>query len=175
MSQQYTINAGEISRPAADPAGAAGMGGFSLLEVLIAVLVLSIGLLGLATLQATSLGFNHDAYARSQATLMAYDITDRMRANRDNASDYIVQISSSDCANNPTSGITGSSLAANDLRTWAERICQLPFDDSAQLQGEVASDGNGYRVTVSWHDRYHETDSQSDSRSATTVEFYTEI
>lgn len=55
--------------------------GFTLLEVMVALLVLSIGLLGLAMLQATNLQFNTDAYTRTQATLFAYDIIDRMRAN----------------------------------------------------------------------------------------------
>ena len=59
--------------------------GFSLIEVLIALLVLAIGLLGLAALQAQGLRFNHDAYVRTQATHIAYDIVDRMRANRANA------------------------------------------------------------------------------------------
>lgn len=55
--------------------------GFTLLEVLVALLVLSIGLLGLALLQTTSLRLNTESYSRTQATLLAYDIIDRMRAN----------------------------------------------------------------------------------------------
>lgn len=46
-------------------------GGFSLVEVLVALLVLAIGLLGLAALQAQGLRFNHDAYVRTQATNLA--------------------------------------------------------------------------------------------------------
>lgn len=56
--------------------------GSSLLEVLIAVVILAFGLLGLAGLQATSVKSSHSAYQRSQATLLAYDIVDRMRAAR---------------------------------------------------------------------------------------------
>ena len=55
--------------------------GFSLLEVLIALLVLSIGLLGLAALQTVGLKFNTQSYQRTQAVLNAYDIIDRIRAN----------------------------------------------------------------------------------------------
>ncbi len=54
--------------------------GATLIEVLIAIVVLSIGLLGLAGLQATSVQSNHSAYQRSQATLLGYDLADRMRA-----------------------------------------------------------------------------------------------
>ncbi|MDO8703482.1 MAG: type IV pilus modification protein PilV [Sulfuricaulis sp.] len=55
--------------------------GFSLVEVLVALLVLSIGLLGLAALQTTGLKFNQQSYQRTQATLQAYDMLDRIRAN----------------------------------------------------------------------------------------------
>src|SRR3569623_1233592 len=51
--------------------------GFTMLEVLISVVVLSIGLLGIAGLQATGQRNNHSAYLRSQATALAYDMIDR--------------------------------------------------------------------------------------------------
>jgi len=56
--------------------------GFTLIEVLIAVVVLSIGLLGLAGLQTAGLHSNQSANLRTQATLLAYDMIDRMRASR---------------------------------------------------------------------------------------------
>ena len=56
--------------------------GFTLIEILLAVVVLSGGLLGLAGLQLTGLKSNHSAYLRSQATILTLDIADRMRANR---------------------------------------------------------------------------------------------
>jgi type IV pilus assembly protein PilV len=55
--------------------------GFSLLEVLIAVVILSVALLGLAGLQLSSLQMNTNSYFRTQATIAAYDIIDRMRVN----------------------------------------------------------------------------------------------
>lgn len=56
--------------------------GFSLLEVLIAIVVLSVGLLGLAGLQFSALRGNNQTYERSQAHLLAQEIADSMRANR---------------------------------------------------------------------------------------------
>lgn len=55
--------------------------GFTLIEVLVALFVLAIGLLGLAMLQTTGLRFNTNSYSRTQATYVAYDIAERMRAN----------------------------------------------------------------------------------------------
>jgi len=58
------------------------LNGFTLLEVMISLLILSIGLLGIAALQANSLKTNHGAYQRTQAIFLAYDMMDRLRANR---------------------------------------------------------------------------------------------
>ena len=55
--------------------------GFTLLEVLVALIVLSVGLLSLAGMQVIGLRTNHSAYMRTQATIQSYDIVDRMRAN----------------------------------------------------------------------------------------------
>ena len=55
--------------------------GFTLLEVLIALVILSIGLLGVAALQGVGLRSSHGAYITSQASLLAYDVADRIRAN----------------------------------------------------------------------------------------------
>lgn len=59
--------------------------GMTLIEVLVALLVLAIGLLGVAALQAIGLKTGRSAYERSQATMLAYDLADRMRARRADA------------------------------------------------------------------------------------------
>lgn len=68
-------------RAAMLPATAQSQRGFTLLEILVAIVVLSIGLLGLAGLQVVSLNSNQTAYYRGVATQQAYDMMDRMRAN----------------------------------------------------------------------------------------------
>ena len=59
--------------------------GFSLIEVLIAMLVLTVGLLGMANLQSQSISSSYDAHLRTQASALAHNIIDRMRANRQQA------------------------------------------------------------------------------------------
>jgi len=59
--------------------------GFTLLEALISMLVLAVGLLGFMGLQVRGLSYNHDAYVRSMATVLAYDMIERMRMARTNA------------------------------------------------------------------------------------------
>lgn len=100
--------------------------GFTLIEVLISVLVLAIGLLGLAGLQATGLKNNASAYHRTQATLLAYDIADRMRANRVEAKKYATSTyktidpdsASYQASCLSTTGCSPSALAQNDLFEW---------------------------------------------------------
>ncbi len=54
--------------------------GFTLVEVLVTIIIMSVGLLGVVGLQLASMRSNHSAYLRTQATLAAYDLIDRMRA-----------------------------------------------------------------------------------------------
>lgn len=65
------------------PAGRGRQDGATLIEVLVAVLLLSFGIVGLAGLQMNGAKFNHGSYLRSQGTALAYDMADRIRANLD--------------------------------------------------------------------------------------------
>ena len=65
--------------------GVARDDGFTLVEVLVSLVVLAIGLLGIAKLMLFSSHANDSAYLRSQATALAYEILDDMRANRQEA------------------------------------------------------------------------------------------
>lgn len=124
------------------------IGGFTLLEVLVAVIVLSIGLLGLAGLQAVGLRSNHSATLRSQSTALAYDIVDRMRANRAAAlkGDYNVDFTSTPvCDTNPT--LSGT-VAENDLTQWkANLACSLPSGD-----GKIELSNSLFTISLKWDD-----------------------
>jgi type IV pilus assembly protein PilV len=89
-------------------------GGVGLIEVLIAVLVLSIGFLGIAALQTKSLSGNNSAMMRTQANIAAYSMFDAMRADRANAltGNYDGTVTVGAC---PTAVGT---LAQAQLRTW---------------------------------------------------------
>lgn len=124
-------------------------GGFTLIEVLIAVLVLAIGLLGLAGLQATSLRFNHDAQLRSQATFLAYDIADRMRANRNAALSGAYDSGPAVTVCDPAFVTPGGTMAVQDLAEWRNQLaCSLPRGN-----GEISRAGDVVIVTVSWNER----------------------
>jgi len=100
--------------------------GFSLIEVLVALIVLTIGLLGLAAIQITGLKNNQSAYYRTSATVLAYDMADRMRLNRSvaEAGGYNLTI-----ANNAPNGTT---LVDVDRIAWLNNISTtLPVGDGA--------------------------------------------
>lgn len=69
-------------------ASSASQSGFSLLEVMISVVVLSVGLLGMALLQSTSLRATQATNERSQATMLVSEMMDMVRANRRQAALY---------------------------------------------------------------------------------------
>lgn len=108
-----------------------GMAGFSLLEALITALVLAIGLLGMAGLQGTALKRNHGSYLRSQAVVMAYDIMDRMRANRTAAlaGSYDRDYGDSQPTQNCAAACNPVQMAASDEREWVDSLNRLPAGD----------------------------------------------
>jgi type IV pilus assembly protein PilV len=122
--------------------------GVNLIEVMIALLVLSIGLLGLAGLQATSLQYGHDANVRSLATVAAYDIIERIHTNRDNANLYTV---TSTCADPATCCDESVGSIENDLMCWDKSIkAALPGGNGTV----IGPDADGYyTVTINWTDR----------------------
>jgi type IV pilus assembly protein PilV len=126
--------------------------GFTLLEVLVALLVLSVGLLGLAGLQAHSLRNNHSAMLRSQAVALGYDMLDRMRSNRVAAlaagsayeSDYGDAESKPDCASN----CSIAQIAQYDLGSWKAALSGLPGPG----EGRVEIDNGRASVSIRWTD-----------------------
>ncbi len=91
--------------------------GFTLIEALIALLVLSIGLLGVAAMQLASLQANNGAFQRTQATFLAQDIADRMRANRTAALAGAYDFALGDGA-----PVAPATIAEEDILAWKTRL-----------------------------------------------------
>lgn len=126
--------------------------GFSLLEVLVSVFILAIGLLGLASLQINSLKNNHSAQYRTTATVLAYDIIDRMRLNRVQSYDLTKAATHS-----------GSGLNNTDLTEWLTQVT----NDLPSGKGEVGSSGDIVTVTVYWDDARAENADTASEKSIT--------
>lgn len=136
--------------------------GFTLIEVLVTVIILAIGLLGLAGLQLGGLRYSYSAYQRSQATIMANDIVDRMRANRTVAAAgaYDIDICDNPGAQNCTGAgknCSASTMADADLYEWKQALANvLPAGD-----GAIERNGATFIITVQWDDTRGEEDPKS--------------
>ena len=112
--------------------------GFTLLEVLVAIVVLSIGLLGLAGLQAFSMKANQSANFRTQATALANMIVERMRAHGGGALNTAVAYY----------GGGSGDRAVKDLAEWQDLIGgQLPDG-----KGKLEFGGGDIVVRITWTD-----------------------
>jgi len=115
--------------------------GTTMIEALISIVIIAIGLLGYAGLLLQSNKANLTAYQRSQATLLAYDIADAMRANRNNAlaGQYNIALG--------TAAASGTSVPAQDLVRWKNNISRaLPSGD-----GSIQTNGTGSAtITIQW-------------------------
>jgi type IV pilus assembly protein PilV len=125
------------------PRSAAAVRGVGLIEVLVAVLVLAIGLLGVAAMQATALRNSQSSLERSQGVMHIYTILDAMRANPDTARAGGYNIGMT-CAV-PAAG----DLVANDRRAW---IATLQQNLGNTACGQIACAGALCTVTVRWDD-----------------------
>jgi type IV pilus assembly protein PilV len=125
-----------------------------MLEVLIAILVVSIGLLGLAGLQTISLTQGQSAYHRSVATQLANDMADRMRGNLNGVlanaynrtginTDYSTAVAN--CLN--TTGCVASDLAKNDAYEWQQQVqTLLPSGQAIVCTDSTPNDGTSALV-----------------------------
>ncbi len=151
--------------------------GFTLLEVLIAVVVFAIGLLGIAGLQVAGMRFTHGSQLRAVATMQAENLADRMRANIVGVRSGLYNITGTmpdsydtDCG---ASACTPAELARYDLVMWNVDVTGKPNESNAAvLPGGVgvvcldstpndgdssnwACDGLGiaYAIKIAWDER----------------------
>jgi type IV pilus assembly protein PilV len=121
--------------------------GFTFVEALVALLVLSIGLLGVAALQLSSLRTIHSASLRSQATLLASDMVDRMRANRDAALAGSYDL---DFDDEPDEESTVLTVA--DLVRWKTNLLATLPAGNGSIERSVTGGVTTFTVTVRWDD-----------------------
>jgi len=144
--------------------------GTSLIEVMMAVLVFSIGLIGLAGLMVMAARSSHAAYLRTQVTFLASNMANRMSANSTgvwkgsyNSADYPTTVTGDDCGDG--AACDSAALAAHDQKLWSSQLTTfLPnpkatiqcsgvdsvvFDPTQQLNRRPPYGGNCV-MTISW-------------------------
>ena len=145
--------------------------GVGLLEVLIAVVVLSVGFLAAAKMQVQGMQYSQAAYFLSQATFMVRDMTDRMRANRDGVlaghyNNFTTNAGATGpgCFNTATK-CTPQDIAQHDVHAWSQYLYAppnavdfkpvLPSTDAITARGQIAYDAitDVYTISVFWADK----------------------
>lgn len=135
-----------VSRRAAQVGSSLSSGiqaGTSLIEALVAMVVLSLGLLGLAGLQLNAMKTSQGAHLRAQAAEHAYDMIDRMRADRDNARSGKYKVLLTASAPN------GDTLAAKEVASWLALVAStLPAGDASIAMPDTQT----VTITIQWND-----------------------
>ncbi len=130
--------------------------GFSMVEVLVALVVLAIGLLGIAALYLNSLQSGRTAIYRTQAITLAADLADRIRMNRTAQAAYGTLFGDAEapvgtCVT--TGGCSDADLASTDLFNWKAQIAQQLPNGQGQVAVTLpaaAGEPTTYVVTVQW-------------------------
>ena len=159
-----------LSRPRLRPRN----GGFTLMEVLVAILVLSIGVLGMVGLQAASLQANRDARHQSSAVRLATELGEMMRGNKDVAIATSAATNRYLLANFPTTSpsytdchasfcSTVDAVAQSDVRNWLTRVSAelpsprvvvcfdaTPYDAAGRPQWNCTDNGGTAVVKIGW-------------------------
>lgn len=124
--------------------------GAGLIEVLVAVLILALGLLGMAGLQANALKKNQSSYARGQAVMLSYFILDAMRSDRSSALSGNYNTATSGLCN--STAITGSTLADNTRKDWIDGL-RTNLGDVDTTCGAIDCANTGVcTISIKWND-----------------------
>lgn len=151
--------------------------GVGLIEVLVTLIVLSIGLLGFASLQIRSVQMNQSTLSRTQAINAAYDIVDRIMVNKSNGALDVYEIGiNANPPDAPASITSVTERAQADLNEWFQLIDELPSGDASLA---IVGDYEQLHVTVCWDDERGFGDSESEelcgADNMTSFQFWADI
>lgn len=124
---------------------------FTLLEVMIALVIFSIGLLGLAGLQSASIRNNQISLSRTIAMQLAYDMADRIRNNPNVDYSSTVAASSPNCITD--AGCNPTQMAAFDVFEWNQSLLDPDPNYNTALKnavGFIERNGRTYSISVGW-------------------------
>jgi type IV pilus assembly protein PilV len=134
--------------------------GFTIVELLVAFVVLSIGMLGIAGLFAVTLRSSGNAIQRVLAVDLASDIADRIRANRRAGNAYAADAAATDdkCVGESSVTCSADEMARNDVWLWRQQIAQaFPGGTARGTIGSRAGSSSvapsTYTIQIAWNER----------------------
>lgn len=135
--------------------------GVSLIEILVALVVLSLGAIGVAGVQLSTIKFNQVSQQRSNAVQLAFGLTDRMRANMPGAAagNYVFNFPYANipgnipAAPNCAAPCTPQQLANLHLNQWLNELAVALPQGRGTVTQIAATVGAPYRVAVMWEEK----------------------
>lgn len=125
--------------------------GFTLVEVLIALIVMSIGMLGIAGLYVHSMQAGRTSLFRHHAVTLAGDIADRIRANPRAAGTYALAGANNNCVNGGVD-CTPDEMAQNDIFLWEQQAADTLPAGTVTIVFDNAPVPPTYQITVQWNE-----------------------
>lgn len=127
--------------------------GFTLVETMVALLVLSVGMIGVAALYGQALSASGSAGYRSQAIVLAGQLADRIRGNRSARSAYEGTPANHNCDQATGAGgvdCTPEEMAEHDMWVWQNQVAQALPGGQGTVAVDTSANPTSYTVTVSW-------------------------
>lgn len=151
--------------------------GLTMIEILVTLVIVSVGLLGAAAMVINGLEHNRNAYLRTQASLLAYDMADRIRGNPDQAEDYNGFSFDAEASNGPPEvpscyssdkGCKPDGMVNVDTAQWASALAKSDGGVALlpEATGTVTQNGDEFVITITWGERpQSESDGDTESQS----------
>ncbi len=141
--------------------------GFTMVEALVALVVLAVGMLGIAGLYVTTLRSGSSAIYRMQAINLATDMADRIRANRNANLFYNDAPADNNCFGAGAVDCSPQQMAQSDLFLWNTQLAQILPSGTGTVVVAGAAAPYAYTITVTWFEQ------GSDTATANTAQTYT--
>jgi len=128
--------------------------GFTLIEAMVALLVISVGMIGVAALHGQTLSTSGTALRRTTAVSLAGDIADRIRVNRGAELAYEGAAANNNCDPSGGGGVDCSEaqMAAHDLFVWQAQIAASLPAGAGVIDVDQSTNPTTYNVTITWNE-----------------------
>jgi type IV pilus assembly protein PilV len=125
--------------------------GFGLIESLVALVVISVGMIGIAALYGQGLRASSTAYYRTQAVNLAADMADRIRVNRRGANSYGAPGADGLCDPGGATNCAPPRMAAHDIWAWQTQVAALLPGGAGTVQFAGTTPPT-YTIVINWQE-----------------------